>query len=147
MRFVKYGAIALGVLLLLGVGGFFFLGMQSQNGTAPGLVDGQLTACPDSPNCVSSEDGTTDEKKVERLPVGAWANLPATLTEMGGEITVQDDTYLAAEFTSSLFRFVDDVEFRLTEDSVHVRSASRVGHSDAGVNAARIAELRENLDG
>lgn len=134
-------------LLVLGVGGFFYLGQQSQSGTALGLVKGQLTPCPSSPNCVSSEASTPDEKKVNPLPIVAWAQLPALIAEMGGTVTKQDDTYFAAEFTSSIFKFVDDVEFRLSEDAVHVRSASRVGHSDAGVNSVRVEAVREKLGG
>ncbi|MEL6825580.1 MAG: DUF1499 domain-containing protein [Pseudomonadota bacterium] len=145
MRFVKYGVIAIVGLIVLGVGAMAFLGMQSHNGTAPGLVDGQLSACPASPNCVSSEADTPDDKKVQPLPVSAWTALPALIVEMGGELTIQDVNYVAAEFTSSTFGFVDDVEFRLTDTDIQVRSASRVGRSDAGVNAARVEEIRAKL--
>jgi uncharacterized protein (DUF1499 family) len=54
------------------------------------------------------------------------------------------DTYLHVEFTSFVFQFVDDVEF-LADDAVkilHVRSASRVGHSDFGANWRRIETIR-----
>ena len=145
MKFLKYGAFAVLGLVVLGIGAFAFLGMQSRGGTAPALVEGSLADCPSSPNCVSSEAGTADDKKVEPLPVSAWAALPALMVEMGGELTVRDTTYIAAEFTSSTFGFVDDVEFRLTENGIHVRSASRVGHSDAGVNAVRVADIRAQL--
>lgn len=145
MKYLKYGVIALAVLLLLGVGAFFYLGIQSQSGTALGVVDGRLAACPSSPNCVLSEAGAQDDKKVEPLPLSAWANLPAVIAEMGGTVTAQEETYLSAEFSSNLFGFVDDVEFRLTETDVQVRSAARVGHSDAGVNSDRVAALREKL--
>ena len=64
---------------------------------------------------------------------------------MGGAVTTQEEEYIAAEFTSASFGFVDDVEFRLAEEAVHVRSASRVGYSDRGVNADRVAELRKSL--
>lgn len=145
MKILKYGLFALIGLVLLGVGAFAFLGMQSRGGTALGLQNGLLAACPDSPNCVSSETGTAEDKSVAPLALAHWASLPATLSEMGGEVTVQDDAYIAAEFSSSLFGFVDDVEFRLTDTEVHVRSASRVGHSDAGVNLARVDALRAEL--
>ena len=145
MKILKYGVIALVVLVLLGVGAFAFLGMQSRGGTAPGLIDGRLAACPSSPNCVSSEADAPEEKKVDPLPVSAWANLPTVIVDLGGEVTAQQDAYLAAEFTSSTFGFVDDVEFRLTETDIQVRSGSRVGHSDAGVNAARVAEIRQKV--
>lgn len=147
MKVLKYLGIGLLVLVLLGIGAFFYLGMQSKNGTAPGLADGQLTACPDSPNCVSSEAETPYEKRVDPLPVSAWDALPVALEDMGGTVTIQENNYVAAEFTSAIFGFVDDVEFRRTDTAVHIRSASRVGHSDAGVNAERVAALRETLGG
>lgn len=143
MKFLKYGMIVIVALILIGVGAFAFLGMQSRSGSALGLVDGQLAACPSSPNCVSSEAGTSEDKQVSAFPRTAWQALPIAITNMGGDLMTQQDTYLTAEFSSSLFGFVDDLEFRLTDTEIHVRSASRVGHSDAGVNADRVAALRE----
>ncbi len=142
---MKYLLIGVVVLVVLGVGGFFYLGQKSQSGTAPGLVQGRLAACPSSPNCVSSEPDAPEEKKVDPLSAGVWADLPAAIVDMGGVVTEQGDSYVAAEFTSSTFGFVDDVELRRTGDAVHVRSASRVGYSDRGVNRARVAALRERL--
>ena len=57
----------------------------------------------------------------------------------------QRGDYIAAEFTSATFGFVDDLELRRTDEAVQVRSASRVGYSDGGVNKARVAELRDKL--
>ncbi len=145
MKLLKKGVIVLTVLVVLGVGAFAYLGVQSRSGAALGLIDGKLAACPASPNCVSSEAGAPAEKSVAPLSRSAWNQIPAVLGKMGGKVTVKDDAYLAAEFGSSLFGFVDDVEFRLTDTDVQVRSASRVGYSDAGVNAARVAALREKL--
>ena len=142
---MKTVLIGIVVLLVLGIGLFFFLGQKSQGGTAPGLANGRLAQCPSSPNCVSSEGGTPEKKRVDPLPVSAWAQLPAVIADMGGVVTRQEDNYVAAEFTSKTFKFVDDVEFRLAKDAVHVRSASRVGYSDRGVNYARVATLRETL--
>ena len=63
---------------------------------------------------------------------------------MGGNIQVENDNYLAATFTSSIFRFVDDLEIRIDLDQkiIHLRSASRVGRSDGGVNRERIKRLK-----
>ncbi|MEL7297493.1 MAG: DUF1499 domain-containing protein [Pseudomonadota bacterium] len=133
------------VLVVLAVGGLFFLGSKSQSGAAPGLVDDKLAACPSSPNCVSSEAGTPDDKSVSALPASAWSALPAAISALGGTVTKTENNYLAAEFTSKTFKFVDDVEFRRDGDVVHVRSASRVGYSDAGANAARVASLVAQL--
>lgn len=134
-------------LALIGGGGFFYLGVSSQSGSAPGLVEGRLAPCPDKPNCVSSEAGTTAEKSVSTLPGDTWDKLPETIEAMGGTVIKRSGSYIATEFKSKVFGFVDDVEFRKSDDGVHVRSASRVGHSDAGVNAKRVAELREMLTG
>ncbi|MEM7281170.1 MAG: DUF1499 domain-containing protein [Pseudomonadota bacterium] len=143
---MKYVLIGVVLLLVLGVGAFFYLGQKSQSGEAAGLVDGRLSPCPSSPNCVSSEANTEDEKKVATLSSDSWAQIPGAITDMGGVVTTENATYIAAEFTSKTFKFVDDVEFRLAEDGVHVRSASRVGYSDRGVNSARVAALRAKLD-
>ena len=112
------------------------------------LVDGRLRACPNSPNCVSSESDSASSR-IEPLtfqgpPEKAWSDLKETIRDMGGEIQEEHDGYLWTTFISRLFRFVDDVEFRMvsTEGMIHVRSASRVGYSDLGVNRRRVEKLR-----
>lgn len=137
--------IALGGIgvALAAAGGFFAMGRSSQRGSAPGLVNGRLAPCPDSPNCVSSEPDTPNGKRVAPLPLESWERIDARIIDMGGEITQRSPDYIAAEFTSQTFGFVDDLELRKAQDAVHVRSASRVGYSDAGVNAKRVMRLRE----
>lgn len=142
LKALIYGVLG---LVLLGAAGFFVLGLMSQNGEAPGLAQGQLAPCPDSPNCVSSEAGTVAEKATQPLSLDAWDKLPEVIAAQGGTVTGTSDDYISAEFKSAIFGFVDDVEFRKAEDAVHVRSASRVGYSDAGANAARVAALRGAL--
>jgi uncharacterized protein (DUF1499 family) len=112
------------------------------------LVDGKLRACPSSPNCVSSESDSPSSR-VEPLtfqgaPEKAWGDLKETIREMGGKIQEGHDGYLWTTSTSRLFRFVDDVEFRMvpTDRVIHVRSGSRVGYSDLGVNRRRVERLR-----
>jgi uncharacterized protein (DUF1499 family) len=112
------------------------------------LLDGKLRACPKSPNCVSSE-GDTPSSRVDPLtfkgpPEKAWGDLKETIRELGGKIQEEHDGYLWATFTSRVFRFVDDVEFRMvsTDGMMHVRSGSRVGYSDLGVNRRRVEKLR-----
>ena len=55
--------------------------------------------------------------------------------------------YLYAEYTSALLGFVDDVEFYFAprDNIIHVRSASRLGYSDFGVNRKRIEGIRARL--
>lgn len=145
MAMIKRIALTAGAIAAVGVGGFFALGLMSQGGSAPGLVEGRLAPCPDTPNCVSSEEGTDAAKSVEVLAPEAWERLPGVIETLGGTIIEEREDYMAAEFRSAFFGFVDDVEFRRADDGVHVRSASRVGYSDGGVNARRVADIRSAI--
>ena len=61
----------------------------------------------------------------------------------------QTETYLHAEASSAFFGFVDDLELFADRDNsqIQARSESRLGDSDLGVNAARLAALRSGLEG
>lgn len=110
-----------------------------------GIVSGKLAACPSSPNCVSSFSQDA-EHKIEPLTYTssqseAMAKLKGAIESLGKtKIITATDNYLYAEFTSALMGFVDDVEFLLDDEAkvIHVRSASRLGESDLGVNRKRI---------
>ena len=140
-------------LVLIAVVGFVILGVLSQSGAAIGLVDGKLASCPDSPNCVSTEFRTDITHYAEPIdfqadnPSNTLADLKAAIREMGGSIAIEEDQYLAATFTSSIFRFVDDLEIRIDTDQkrIHLRSASRVGYSDRGINRQRLEKLKAAL--
>lgn len=114
-----------------------------------GVLDGRLTACPATPNCVCSQDDRPDHA-IEPLtftdsPAAAWQRLEAAVAALPRtRIVERTDGYLHAEATSLLFRFVDDVEFLLDAEAkrIHVRSASRAGHSDLGVNRRRVEAIR-----
>ena len=112
---------------------------------APGMAEGRLTPCPDSPNCVVSEPGADEKHAIKAFPLAAWERLPQVVAAEGGEIVQQSDGYIAAVFTTKIMRYKDDVEFRLDDAAVHVRSASRVGYSDLGANRKRIESLRALL--
>ncbi len=142
--------ILIGLLFVVAliVGGLFYLAQQSKSGAAPGLAaDGRLTACPSSPNCVTSEAGADESHAIAALPADVWDRLPGAIGAAGGEIVRQETDYIAAEFSTKILGFVDDVEFRRAETEVHVRSASRVGESDFGENAKRVEALRAALAG
>ena len=133
--------VILGVIVF-GFVGFFYLGQKSQKASPLGLIDGKLAQCPASPNCVSSELGTDDKKFVLSFSPEHWEKLADAIAATGGVVTSATDSYIAATYTSKIFKFVDDLEFRKADDTVHVRSASRVGYSDRGENAARVDILR-----
>ncbi len=108
-----------------------------------------LRPCPSSPNCVSTQ--ATDEGhaivplRYKKPRAEAKEALKATIAALPRVTLVEEDEfYLHYEFTSLLFRFVDDVEFLFDDDAhiIHFRSASRTGYGDLGVNRKRMEELR-----
>ncbi|MBD1837626.1 DUF1499 domain-containing protein [Coleofasciculus sp. FACHB-64] len=118
-----------------------------------GVQSGQLAPCPSTPNCVSSQSQNA-QNKIEPLtynssPTEAIANLKTVINSLPKtKIITETENYLYAEFTSALMGFVDDVEFYLDESAkiIHVRSASRLGQSDLGVNRKRIETIRAKLN-
>lgn len=114
-----------------------------------GVSDGRLAPCPSSPNCVSSQS-TDNEHAVEPFPYSsstpeAIAGLRKIILQMKRtKIVSETNNYLHAEFTSAIWRFVDDVEFSFDDHAklIQVRSASRLGHSDFGVNRKRVEAIR-----
>lgn len=147
---MKWIVFTLVALLFLGLIAFAVMAMQSQK--APdklGLNQGLLRACPESPNCVCSEAHSRHSEQHAISPIKisekGWAEMKKSITEQGGVIEQEDSDYLHATFTTPLFRFVDDVELRLDEASglIHIRSASRVGRSDFGVNRKRVNQLKQ----
>jgi uncharacterized protein (DUF1499 family) len=133
---------------------FAMLGHGSKSGQAPGLLSGALAPCPDKPNCVCSEFGEAAAHYIAPLdysdapPQKAWGDILQIIKELGGEAVVANDEYIAATFSSSLFGFIDDVEFRLEPSGrrIQIRSASRVGHSDMGVNRKRVETMARLFD-
>lgn len=117
-----------------------------------GVVNGKLTKCPTTPNCVNSmviDDVcfiqpiiTTDSKEEIKN------NIIDIINEFDNTNIIKvEDNYIRVEFKSIFFKFVDDVEFyfpdtKLSEIIIHVRSASRIGQSDLGVNRRRIENIR-----
>ena len=130
-----------------------FLGCAGKRPVDLGIADGKLKACPESPNCVSSrsadEEHGIDPLAWEASSSEAIAKLKEIILSMdGASIVTETDDYLHAEFKSALWGFVDDVEFQLDGENkiIHVRSASRVGYSDLGVNRERIEAIRAKLN-
>ena len=131
--------------------GSILLSGCSANPAAGGVNQGKLADCPSSPNCVSGEasddghriaplqfTGTPDEAKAKLLSV--IESYPRS------HIVVNDENYLHVEFTTKLMRFVDDGEFLIEEQSIQLRSKSRVGYGDLGKNRSRMEEIREAFE-
>ncbi len=115
-----------------------------------GVNSGQFATCPTTPNCVSSQ--ATDAPH-QIAPLAYTGDRTAALAKVkqaivalpGSKIITESDNYIYAEFTSGLMGFVDDVEFYGDDGVIQVRSASRLGESDLGVNAKRIEAIRSTM--
>ena len=129
-----------------------FLSCAGKRPPSLGVSDGGLAPCPTSPNCVSS-DARDDAHRVAPFelavaPAEAWRAVREVLSELPRtRIAEETADYLHAECRSALFGFVDDLELQLRpgEGAIAVRSASRLGHSDLGVNRSRVEKLRASL--
>ncbi len=146
-----------GFIILLVTIGFLLVTNNVFAGSPPttiGVNNGKLAGCPSTPNCVSSQVAAIDRQHTI-TPIefdgdnsNSIAKLKQVLQTMPNHKIVQErDNYLYIEFTSKLMGFVDDVEFYLDKDSkkIQVRSASRLGESDWGVNRQRIEDIRVAL--
>ncbi len=120
--------------------------------TATLASEKKLSPCPSSPNCISSQ--ATDEGhfiapfKITGNVEEAWAALKnALLSQSRTVITSETGDALHAQATSLVFRFVDDIDAILDAKArlIHIRSASRVGYGDFGVNRKRVEMLRAQL--
>ncbi|HEX6318309.1 MAG TPA: DUF1499 domain-containing protein [Burkholderiales bacterium] len=112
-----------------------------------GVRDGKLAPCKRSPNCVSSQASPTDaEHYIAPLHGTMDAVRRAVGAFSGASIIEKSETYLYAEFRSKLLRYVDDVEFFFDGSVIHVRSCSRLGRRDFGVNRRRVEALRRLIE-
>lgn len=140
------------VLLALAAYVLYMIGLAIYSWQRPelGVANGGLRPCGSKPNCVCSQ-GSSAEQTVSALPVGNAT--PADAFDRARDsvealprvtlITAQPG-YARYECCTALFRFADDIELLLDEPAgvIHLRSASRVGHSDLGVNRKRVEEIR-----
>lgn len=141
---------AAGLALHLAVSG----GDTVFSGTRPdhlGARDGKLARCKRTPNCVSSQADPGDAEHYI-APIAFQGNTSQAIAALRKavegmartSIVRSESNYLHVEFRSKLMGFVDDVEFVHDEPAglIHVRSASRLGRRDFGVNRERVEALR-----
>lgn len=143
LRLARAAVVGLVVLLILSM---------ADSVPTLGLTGGKLAPCPDSPNCVSS---TATDLRHAIAPFALDRSAGAAKEELKqaaaglprAKLIAATDHYLRFEFRSLIFRFVDDVECHLDDGTktIHVRSASRVGYWDLGVNRRRVEAIRARL--
>ena len=143
----------------MGFLGFFFFLFSTSHFILAGVPDNLglenrlLSPCPETPNCVSSQEKNSQHRI---QPITFEGSLELTKERLhrvinsmcGTRIITQNVVYWHVEFTTLLLRFIDDVEFYFDESQllIHVRSASRQGYSDLGVNRRRVETIRSRFE-
>jgi uncharacterized protein (DUF1499 family) len=144
----RFISVVLGIILAFNFI-FVFPTLAWADAANLGVQNGSLSVCPNSPNCVVSQNADethyiapipyhTDPDKAREILLKVLTVVPRT------QAIAQTPNYIRAESKSRIFGFIDDVEFYFpnNEKVIHVRSASRVGESDLGVNRRRIEQIR-----
>lgn len=143
-------------ILLALVCSMCFLSCMSEPPENLGLKDGKLSKCPSKPNCVCTFEDESDSRhyiapmSYTSSQSEAMKKIKSALNEISrSKVITETENYLHVECTSMVFRFVDDLEIFLDDSTklIHFRSASRVGHSDLGVNKKRVETLKSKLTG
>ncbi|MCW8892019.1 MAG: DUF1499 domain-containing protein [Deltaproteobacteria bacterium] len=122
--------------------------------TSIGVQNARLMPCPASPNCVSTDATDTKHQiapfKIKSSDIDVWQQIQQQVSALPKtQIVTATENYLHAECRSSLFGFIDDLEFLLRPEQgeIAIRSAARLGYSDLGVNRKRVESLRAVLTG
>ncbi len=147
---MKIFFIILSCIIIAVIVWFFIQGAASKQGKPLGLIENKLTICPDKPNCVCSEHKDDNKHYISPIKItqntsSALLDIKEIIDKMGGILQSEHADYLAATFSSTIFGFIDDLEIRFDNkhNLIHIRSASRVGHSDMGVNKKRVELLKQ----
>lgn len=131
------------------IGCMIMISCAGQRPTNLGVIRDRLTDCPSKPNCVGSQARDEDHAVAPFLYEGskqsAFQRLKKAIESLERTTVIQEsEDYLRMECKSAIMGFVDDVEFYFPDEKViHVRSASRLGYSDLGVNRKRVERLRK----
>ncbi|MCU0554971.1 MAG: DUF1499 domain-containing protein [Syntrophales bacterium] len=139
------------ILPILMMGIMILTGCQ-KSAAETGLRAGRLQPCPDTPNCVCTQD-SSERHRIEPLRyAGTREEARERLLKLIGQmerasLVKAEPGYIHSEFRSAVFRFVDDVEFLFDDAAklIHFRSAARAGTYDFKVNRNRMEDIRRRF--
>jgi len=148
-RFMSGSIVKIFLIMVISIFLFSCSGNRPDN---LGITNEELAACPSSPNCVSS-DASDELHQISALelakpPEEAWKVVRALVLKLPRTRIVNEKAgYMHAECQTAVMGFVDDLELHLREADgvIAMRSASRLGYSDFGVNRKRLEGLRVQL--
>ncbi|WP_394182181.1 DUF1499 domain-containing protein [Marinomonas posidonica] len=142
------------VLIVVLLAGFFvYVKMNNQMPEGLGVTNGQLKLCFSSPNCISTQADQSDEVHFAEPLVysgnrqDVQLRIEAYMLRQGAKLVDHSLGYAHFEVESDIVGYIDDIEFYLpkSDSVVHIRSASRVGYSDFGINRDRVRQIQNLL--
>jgi uncharacterized protein (DUF1499 family) len=159
MVIVKWAIIIIAVVVIAGLLAGQLGLLKGTPPTDLGVHEGKLKPPAKTPNSVTSQASLYPDHPqrsyADIAPLPGNGDPEATLDRIasiveamdGAKIVKKEPGYLYAQFTSRLMKYVDDAEFWLDSAAgvIQVRSASRLGSSDLGVNRKRIEFIRQKL--
>lgn len=132
------------------------LALTGCSGSAPvagGISNGDVLPCPDTPNCVSTAETDTKQTISPLTYRGsreqAIVKLKKIINDLPNtKLRQEKDGYLWWECKSKIFGFIDDLEIYLPakQQLIQIRSASRMGYSDFGVNRERVEKIKQRFN-
>lgn len=149
MKIAGYILLALVVLVALYSVRLAYLAKNSAAPAGFGAGTSELICPFDRPSCVSSKNTEAGFQiaafNYSGAPEAALIKLKAAInSEPRVEFRFESGTRIEATFRTALFGFPDDATFEINANnaSIDLRSKSRVGYSDLGVNRKRIERIR-----
>jgi uncharacterized protein (DUF1499 family) len=143
---------SVGTYILLVTLASFINGCSETRSNKNAVVNDVLTGCPDRPNCVSSQSPDArhaiEPFRLKGDPTTGWNAITGIIENLPRTTIVNaTEHYLHAECKSRLFGFIDDLELKLDSETgiLYIRSASRTGYYDFGVNRRRVSGMRQIL--
>jgi uncharacterized protein (DUF1499 family) len=152
LKWLLIAILALAVLVfILGQ-----LGMLKGSPPSLGVRDGKLKPPAKTPNSVTSQASLypdhVQKSYADIAPLAYTGDAAAAMTKLkaivqampGTTVVTSEPNYLYAQCQTKWLKFVDDLEFLVDDGAklIHVRSASRIGRKDFGVNRARVEAIR-----
>ena len=159
MLIVEWFVVVVVLLVVVAVAAGQLGFLQGTPPTDLGVRDGRLKPPSMTENSVTSQaplyPDHPQRKYADIAPLPVKGEGPATVARIkaiaegmdGAKVAKSEPGYLYAQFTTRLMKYVDDVEFWFdpAANVIQVRSASRVGRGDLGVNRKRIEAVRAAL--
>ncbi len=149
---LKYILGAIIIFFIVVITGIFIWSRTASRPENLGVTNGQLAPCPDTPNCVTTQQGNPDQQmeplRYTTSQEDAQARLVDILEQMPrSQVITNQPGYIAVEYRSPTFGFPDDTEFVFDAENnvIHFRSAARLGRSDLGVNRERMEDIRQRF--